>query len=95
MLRLRSYPIWPGLDDCRQHSLLARLHRLHCATAAGRRPAPAVSFTCSGMPARARRWHRPLADPRSFFVVCDGFKGLPEVVSKVWPEALTRTCIIH
>jgi putative transposase len=26
-----------------------------------------------------------------FFVVCDGLKGLPEVVSNVWPEAIVQT----
>jgi transposase-like protein len=31
----------------------------------------------------------------AFFVVCDGLKGLPEVVSNVWPEAIVQTCIIH
>ena len=31
----------------------------------------------------------------TFFVVCDGLKGLPEVVSNVWPQAIVRTCIIH
>jgi transposase-like protein len=31
----------------------------------------------------------------TFFVVCDGLKGLPEVVSNVWPEAIVQTCIIH
>ena len=30
-----------------------------------------------------------------FFVVCDGLKGLPEVVSNVWPHAIVQTCIIH
>jgi putative transposase len=30
-----------------------------------------------------------------FFVVCDGLKRLPEVVSNVWPEAIVQTCIIH
>ena len=30
-----------------------------------------------------------------FFVVCDGLKGLPEVVSNVWPQAIVQTCIIH
>ncbi len=28
-----------------------------------------------------------------FFVVCDGLKGLPEVVSTVWPHAIVQTCI--
>ena len=30
-----------------------------------------------------------------FFVVCDGLKGLPEVVGNVWPLATVQTCIIH
>ena len=30
-----------------------------------------------------------------FFVVCDGLKGRPEVVSNVWPHAIVQTCIIH
>ena len=30
-----------------------------------------------------------------FFVVCDGLKGLPEVVGNVWPRAIVQTCIIH
>ena len=30
-----------------------------------------------------------------FFVVCDGLKGLPEVVGNVWPQAIVQTCIIH
>ncbi len=29
-----------------------------------------------------------------FFVVYDGLKGLPEVVSNVWPQAIVQTCII-
>ena len=28
-----------------------------------------------------------------FFVVCDGLKGLPEVVGNVWPAAIVQTCI--
>lgn len=31
----------------------------------------------------------------TFFVVCDGLKGLPEVVNTVWPQATVQTCIIH
>jgi putative transposase len=31
----------------------------------------------------------------TFFVVCDGLKGLPEVVGNVWPLATVQTCIIH
>jgi putative transposase len=30
-----------------------------------------------------------------FFLVCDGLKGLPEVVENVWPHTLVQTCIIH
>jgi transposase-like protein len=30
-----------------------------------------------------------------FFVVCDGLKRLPEVVSAMWPKAIVQTCIIH
>lgn len=31
----------------------------------------------------------------TFFVVCDGLKGLPEVVTNVWPQAIVQTCVIH
>src|SRR4051812_35133401 len=30
-----------------------------------------------------------------FFLVCDGLKGLPEVVETVWPQTIVQTCIIH
>jgi transposase-like protein len=30
-----------------------------------------------------------------FFLVCDGLKGLPEVVSNVWPLTTVQTCNIH
>jgi transposase-like protein len=30
-----------------------------------------------------------------FFLVCDGLKGLPEVVENVWPAATVQTRIIH
>jgi transposase-like protein len=30
-----------------------------------------------------------------FFLVCDGLKGLPEVVSNVWPETIVQTCLVH
>jgi putative transposase len=30
-----------------------------------------------------------------FFLLCDGLKGLPEVVGNVWPPAIVQTCIIH
>jgi putative transposase len=31
----------------------------------------------------------------TFFVVCDGLKGLPEVVGNMWPQTIVQTCIIH
>jgi transposase-like protein len=27
--------------------------------------------------------------------VCDGLKGLPEVVANVWPRTIVQTCIVH
>jgi putative transposase len=30
-----------------------------------------------------------------FFLVCDGLKGLPEVVANVWPQTVVQTCIVH
>ena len=49
----------------------------------------------------AKFWMAVLTDLRNrgvkdtFFVVCDGLKGLPEVVGNVWPAAIVQTCIIH
>ena len=49
----------------------------------------------------AKFWMSVLTDLRNrgvkdtYFVVCDGLKGLPEVVSNVWPAAIVQTCIIH
>jgi putative transposase len=49
----------------------------------------------------AKSWMSVLTDLRNrgikdtFFVVCDKLKGLPEVVSNVWPQAIVPTCIIH
>jgi putative transposase len=49
----------------------------------------------------AKFWMSVLTDLRNrgvrdvFFLVCDGLKGLPEVVSNVWPQAIVQTCIIH
>lgn len=49
----------------------------------------------------AKFWMAVLTDLKNrgvndtFFLVCDGLKGLPEVVSNVWPQALIQTCIIH
>lgn len=49
----------------------------------------------------AKFWMSVLIDLKNrgvrdvFFVVCDGLKGLPEVVSSVWAQAIVQTCIIH
>jgi putative transposase len=49
----------------------------------------------------AKFWMAVLTDLRNrgvqdvFFLVCDGLKGLPEVVSNVWPLTMVQTCIIH
>jgi transposase-like protein len=49
----------------------------------------------------AKFWMSVLTDLRNrgvrdvFFLVCDGLKGLPEVVENVWPRAVVQTCIIH
>src|ERR671912_573502 len=49
----------------------------------------------------AKFWMSVLTDLRNrgmrdvFFLVCDGLKGLPEVVSNVWPQTVVQTCIIH
>ncbi|RFA13244.1 IS256 family transposase [Subtercola boreus] len=49
----------------------------------------------------AKFWMSVLTDIKNrgvqdtFFLVCDGLKGLPEVVSNVWPLATVQTCIIH
>src|SRR5262252_8864244 len=49
----------------------------------------------------AKFWMAVLTDLRNrgvkdvFFVVCDGLKGLPEVVGNAWPQAIVQTCIVH
>jgi putative transposase len=49
----------------------------------------------------AKFWLSVLTDLKNrgvrdvFFLVCDGLKGLPEVVENVWPLAIVQTCIIH
>src|SRR6185437_613898 len=49
----------------------------------------------------AKFWMSVLTDLRNrgvrdvFFLVCDGLKGLPDVVEAVWPQAIVQTCIIH
>ncbi len=49
----------------------------------------------------AKFWMSVLTDLRNrgvkdtFFVVCDGLKGLPDVVGNVWPMTTVQTCVIH
>jgi putative transposase len=49
----------------------------------------------------AKFWMAVLTDLKNrgigdvFFLVCDGLKGLPEVVGNVWPRTVVQTCIIH
>jgi putative transposase len=49
----------------------------------------------------AKFWMGVLTDLRNrgvkdvFFLVCDGLKGLPDVVVNVWPMTIVQTCIIH
>jgi transposase-like protein len=49
----------------------------------------------------AKFWMSVLTDLKNrgindvFFLICDGLKGLPEVVSNVWPLTTVQSCIIH
>jgi transposase-like protein len=49
----------------------------------------------------AKFWMSVLVDLKNrgvsdvFFLVCDGLKGLPDVVVNVWPRTIVQTCIIH
>jgi putative transposase len=49
----------------------------------------------------AKFWMSVLVDCKNrgirdvFFLVCDGLKGLPDVVANVWPQAIVQTCIVH
>jgi putative transposase len=49
----------------------------------------------------AKFWMSVLTDIKNrgvkdvFFLVCDGLKGLPEVVGNVWPLTTVQRCIIH
>jgi transposase-like protein len=49
----------------------------------------------------AKFWMSVLVDLKNrgvkdvFFLVCDGLKGLPEVVTQVWPHTIVQTCILH
>jgi putative transposase len=49
----------------------------------------------------AKYWLRVLTEIRNrgvadvCMLVCDGLKGLPEVVAQVWPQTVVQQCIIH
>ncbi|MEU6642836.1 IS256 family transposase [Saccharomonospora sp. NPDC046836] len=49
----------------------------------------------------AKFWMSVLVDLKNrgvkdvFFLVCDGLKGLPEVIEQVWPQTIVQTCVIH
>jgi putative transposase len=49
----------------------------------------------------AKFWMSVLTDIKNrgvrdtFFLVCDGLKGLPDVVANVWPLTTVQTCVIH
>jgi putative transposase len=49
----------------------------------------------------AKFWMSVLVDLKNrgvgdvFFLVCDGLKGLPEVVANVWPHTIVQTCVVH
>ena len=49
----------------------------------------------------AKFWMSVLTDLKNrgvtdtFFVVCDGLKGLPEVIGNVWPRAIVQQCVLH
>ncbi|EMD22960.1 Mobile element protein [Amycolatopsis azurea DSM 43854] len=49
----------------------------------------------------AKFWMSVLIDLKNrgvrevFFLVCDGLKGLPDVVANVWPQTIVQTCIAH
>jgi transposase-like protein len=49
----------------------------------------------------AKYWLSVLTDMKNrgvadtFFLVCDGLKGLPDAVEALWPKANVQTCILH
>jgi putative transposase len=70
-------------------------------TVAGERDILGLWAGGAGSGEGAKFWLSVLTDLRNrgvrdvFFLVCDGLKGLPEVVSNVWPHTIVQTCIIH
>ena len=55
----------------------------------------------SGSGEGAKFWMAVLTDLKNrgvtdvFFLICDGLKGLPEVVTNVWPDTIVQTCVVH
>lgn len=49
----------------------------------------------------AKFWMSVLVDLKNrgvrdvLFLVCDGLKGLPDVVANVWPQTIVQTCVVH
>ncbi|MER7191195.1 IS256 family transposase [Streptomyces flaveolus] len=49
----------------------------------------------------AKHWLHILTEIKSrgvsdvLMLVCDGLKGLPEVVDTVWPRTIVQTCVVH
>jgi transposase-like protein len=49
----------------------------------------------------AKYWHQVLTEIANrgvddvCFVICDGLKGLSDVVNEVWPQAIVQTCVLH
>ncbi|GLB99393.1 MULTISPECIES: IS256 family transposase [Mycobacterium] len=49
----------------------------------------------------AKFWYAVLTDLRNrgvadvFFLVCDGLKGLPDVVGEIWPATIVQACTVH
>src|SRR5574340_1169892 len=49
----------------------------------------------------AKYWLRVLTEIKNrgvadcLIMVCDGLKGLPDVIAQVWPQTIVQTCIIH
>jgi len=70
-------------------------------TLAGERDILGLWAGTAGSGEGAKFWMSVLTDLKNrglrdvFFVVCDGLKGLPDVVANVWPPAIVQTCIIH
>jgi transposase-like protein len=75
------------------------VHAAIGVTLAGEKDIPGLRAGTGGE--GAKFWMAVLTDIRNrgvtdvFFLVCDGLKGLPEVVANVWPLTTVQTCIIH